>query len=90
MGREFDVRLRGIQALAGKTVRVCVDGEFFGAMRVSGYGSAYLHRHAPAAAPGEVVRIRTQSGRTVARTVGCLPGPRSPRRDRAGRPVRAR
>lgn len=45
MGREFDVRLRGIQALAGKTVRVCVDGEFFGAMRASGYGSPSLHRH---------------------------------------------
>lgn len=67
MGREFEVRIRGIGALAGQTVRVYVHNSLVAGMRVSGSGSAYLHRHnTPSIAQGDVLRLRAQSGQTVA------------------------
>ena len=67
MGREFDVRIRGIRALAGQTLRVYVHNSLVARMRVSGSGGAFLHRHsALSIARGDVIRLRAPSGRTVA------------------------
>lgn len=67
MGREFEVRIRGIGALAGQTVRVYVHDSLVAGMRVSGSGGAFLHRHnAPSIAQGDVIRLRAQSGQTIA------------------------
>lgn len=67
MGREIEVRIRGIQALAGQTVRVYVHNSLVAAMRVSGSGGAYLHRHrTPAITQGDAIRLRTHSRHAVA------------------------
>ena len=66
MGREFEVRIRGIQTLAGQAVRVYVHDSLVAVMRVSGSGGAYLHQHrTPAIARGDGIRLRTHSGHTV-------------------------
>ncbi|QNN54617.1 hypothetical protein [Nocardioides mesophilus] len=65
--RELSVHLRGVRALAGKTVRVSVHGDFVGRMRVSQYGRAHLERHSgvPRCFAGTRVKV-TRSGTVVA------------------------
>ena len=65
--REFDIHVRGIRKLAGKTVKVAVHGAFVGRMRVSQYGTAHLHRQTgvPKCSGGTVVRVRTKAGTLV-------------------------
>lgn len=66
-GREFEITLAGIKALAGHRVTVRVHGDFVGKMTVNRYGRAHLDRHSgvPRMAAGNVIRVRTGSGKLV-------------------------
>ncbi len=70
--REFDIHIRGVRVLHGKLLTVRVHGAFVGRMRVGTGGRAHLERHrgVPAMAAGNVVRVRTASGKLV--TYGTL------------------
>ena len=67
--REFEINVRGIQKLAGKTVTVRVHGTFVGRTRVSPHGRAHLHKQSglPSMAAGDAVRVRNKSGTLVSR-----------------------
>ena len=67
--REFEISIAGVRALAGKRVTVRVHGDFVGRMRVRSDGRAHLEKHSgvPAVKRGDVVRVRTSSGRLVTR-----------------------
>ena len=71
-GREFDISIAGVRALAGRRLTVRVHGDFVGRMRVSRHGRAHLERHSgvPRMRAGNVVRVRTGTGRLV--TYGTL------------------
>ena len=64
--REFEINLRGIQALSGKTLTVRVHGARVGRMRVHhGYAHLDRHRGLPTMASGNWVRVRTGTGTLV-------------------------
>ena len=65
--RHFEIELHGVPRLHGKVVSVRVHGTFVGRMRVGAQGEAHLDKHTgvPRMASGDVVRVRTQSGRIV-------------------------
>jgi hypothetical protein len=65
--REFGIGISGIKKLAGKRVTVTVHGSFVGRMWVSRYGTAHLYRHSgvPRCSGGDVVRVKTRSGKLV-------------------------
>ena len=65
--RHFEIELHGVARLHGKLVTVRVHGTFVGRMRVSAQGQAHLDRHSgvPRMSAGDVVRVRTGSGRLV-------------------------
>ena len=67
--REFELHLRGIHSLAGKRVIVSAHGSFVGKMKVTSYGTAHLWRHnsGPKMHAGDVIRVRTKSGKLVSR-----------------------
>jgi hypothetical protein len=71
-GREFEISIAGVRALAGATVVVRVHGDLVGRMTVSSLGQAHLDRHSgvPSMQAGDVVRVRTGGGRLV--TYGTL------------------
>lgn len=71
-GREFDITIAGVRALAGDRVTVRVHGTFVGRMTVGSLGRAHLERHSgvPNMTAGNVVRVRTAAGRLV--TYGTL------------------
>ena len=71
-GREFEISIAGVQALAGHRVTVRVHGDLVGRMTVGSLGRAHLDRHSgvPAMTAGDVVRERTGSSRLV--TYGTL------------------
>lgn len=66
-GREFDISVAGIKALAGKQVTVRVHGDFVGRMTVRADGRAHLDKHSgvPKVSKGDAVRVRTGSGTLV-------------------------
>jgi hypothetical protein len=65
--REFDMSIAGVRSLAGKRLTVRVHGDFVGKMTVNRYGRAHLERHSgvPKTSVGNVVRVRTSSGKLV-------------------------
>lgn len=65
--REFGINISGIKKLAGKRVTVTVHGSFVGRMSVSRHGTAHLYRHArvPRCSGGDMVRVKTRSGKLV-------------------------
>jgi hypothetical protein len=65
--KEFFIKIWGIKALHGKTLVVRADGKFIGKMTVSKHGKAELsrHSHLPWLRSGDVVRVRTKSGKLV-------------------------
>jgi len=65
--RHFELELHGVARLHGKLVAVRVHGTFVGRMRVSAQGEAHLDRRSgvPRMSVGDVVRVRTGSGRLV-------------------------
>ena len=65
--REFGINVSGIRRLSGKRVTVTVHGTFVGRMWVSRYGTAHLDRHrgVPRCSGGDVVRVKTRSGKLV-------------------------
>jgi hypothetical protein len=67
--REFELHLRGIRSLAGSRVTVTAHGSFVGKMKVTSYGTAHLRRHnsGPRMHAGDVIRVRTKSGKLVSR-----------------------
>ncbi|MGZ4493700.1 MAG: hypothetical protein ACXVWU_03270 [Nocardioides sp.] len=70
-GREFEISVAGVRALAGRRLIVRVHGDVVGRMTVNHDGRAHLDRHGvPRMAAGNVVRVRTGSGRLV--TYGVL------------------
>jgi hypothetical protein len=71
-GREFEISIAGVRALAGHRLIVRMHGDFVGRMTVGSLGRAHLDRHSgvPRMAAGTVVRVRTGSGRLV--TYGTL------------------
>jgi hypothetical protein len=66
-GREFEITLAGIKALAGHRVIVRAHGDLVGKMTVNRYGRAHLERHSgvPKMTAGNVIRVRTGSGKLV-------------------------
>jgi hypothetical protein len=71
-GREFEISIAGVRDLAGHRVVVRVHGDLVGRMTVGDAGRAHLERHSgvPRMGAGDVVRVRTTSGRLV--TYGAL------------------
>ena len=71
-GREFEISIAGVRALAGTRVIVRVHGDFVGRMTVGSRGRAHLDLHSgvPSMTAGHVVRVRTAAGRLV--TYGAL------------------
>lgn len=65
--RHFELELRGVARLHGKVVTVRVHGTLVGRVRVSAEGEAHLDRRSgvPGMSVGDVVRVRTGSGRLV-------------------------
>ena len=65
--REFETHITGVRALHGRLLTVRVHGTFVGRMRVGTYGRAHLEWHTgvPRVTSGDVVRVRTASGRLV-------------------------
>jgi hypothetical protein len=66
-GREFEISLAGVRRLAGHRVTVRVHGDIVGRMTVNQYGRAHLERNSgvPRMTAGNVVRVRTASGKLV-------------------------
>jgi hypothetical protein len=66
-GRKFEISIAGVRALAGHRVTVRVHGTVVGRMTVGSSGRAHLNRHsgAPRMGAGNLVRVRTGSGRLV-------------------------
>ena len=67
--RELEAQIEDAKALAGKRVRVIVNGKLVGAATVDGFGTARLRRSGsvvPAVSAGSAVRIRTTTGVLVA------------------------
>lgn len=67
--REFEISIHHARRLAGRTVKVRVHGDLVGRMRVHSDGFAHLDRHVgvPTMSTGDVVRVRTRSGRLISR-----------------------
>jgi hypothetical protein len=67
-GREFEISIAGVRALAGRHVIVRVHGDFVGRMTVGSLGRAHLDVHSgvPTMGAGDVVGVRTGAGRLVA------------------------
>jgi hypothetical protein len=65
--REFEISIAGVRALAGRRLTVRVHGDLVGRMTVGPRGRAHLERHSsvPSTRSGNVVRVRTGSGRLV-------------------------
>jgi len=65
--RHFELELHGVRGLHGRLVTVRVHGAFVGRVRVGAQGEAHLDKHGgvPRMAAGNVVRVRTMSGRLV-------------------------
>ncbi len=65
--RELEATVAGVRALHGRRVVVRVHGTRVGSMTVNRHGRAHLERHTSVrAAAGDVVALRTRSGRLVA------------------------
>ena len=67
--RHFEIELHGVPRLHGKLVTVRVHGTFVGRMRVGAQGQAHLDKRSgvPRMSVGDVVGVRTGSGRLVSR-----------------------
>jgi len=67
--QHFDVELHGVRRLHGRLLTVRVHGAFVGRMRVDAEGEARLEKSSglPHMSAGDVVRVRTASGRLVSR-----------------------
>jgi hypothetical protein len=65
--KELFIKIWGLKSLHGKTLIVRHDGRFIGTMTVSKYGKAELsrHSHLPWLRSGDVLRVRTHSGKLV-------------------------